>query len=97
MTNSLVIVIVFLITAFTAVGDYNLKKASLTPTFNLSAFIIGLVIYSLLAFIWTFTYKYIKFSLAGSIYGAATALTFAFIGVFILKEPIGPVEITGTF
>lgn len=95
MLDKVVIPIVFLITAFTALGDYHLKKSTYGPKFDLVAFIIGLVIYSSLAFVWAYTYKHVKFSLTGAIYGASTGLFFALIGIFVFKEQLGLQEYLG--
>ena len=86
---------IFLLTSFTAIGDSFLKKAGQFKTTDYVFLLIGIFVYILSGIVWFYVYKQTKFSVAGSIYGVATALIFALVGIFYFKESIKPSEILG--
>jgi small multidrug resistance pump len=87
--QNLAILITILLAGLGVVSDYFLKRASEAEKPMLTvAFLIGLVIYSSLAFGWVYVFRHIKLAEMGVVYSASTMLLLAGMGVFIFKEPI---------
>lgn len=87
-----------LITFFTAIGDYFLKKSSQqSGNFLNNYFVIGTVIYTMTAFLWVYVYRYMKFSTSVTIYSIFSILIFTAISFFVFKESLSIIEIFGIF
>ncbi|MFZ2201896.1 MAG: hypothetical protein WAV56_00715, partial [Microgenomates group bacterium] len=93
--NLIAVVSIYLLTIVTAFGDSFLKKAGQLKYTNYTFLTIGLVVYAITGVVWFFVYKQTKFSVVGSIYGVATAVIFALVGIFYFKESLRPQEIIG--
>ena len=72
-----------------------LKRSGELKNTNLSQLAIGLAVYLTTGIIWFFIYKQTKFSSVGSVYGVATALIFAIVGIFYFKETVHLTEALG--
>lgn len=86
---------IYLLTIVTAFGDTFLKRAGQLKNTNYTYLAIGLIVYALTGAVWFFIYKNTKFSVVGSVYGVATAVIFALVGIFYFKETLRPQEILG--
>lgn len=93
--NYLYVLLIFLLTIFTAFGDSLIKKAGQPKDTNIIYLLTGLAVYCATGIIWFFIYKKTEFSTVGSIYGVATVLVFALVGVFYFKETVTLVEFVG--
>ncbi len=87
---------ILFITILTAIGDAFLKKSSESAhPFTEKTFLVGLLIYSCTAFLWTFVYKYMKLSTSAAIYSVFSIIILTSIGLFIFKEQLNHMEIIG--
>ena len=84
-----------ILSGFGVLGDYFLKRAGQTNTLGIKSFLVGVLIYILLAFGWTYTLKHIKLSTLGVIYAVTTSILLVGVGVIFFKEHLAVREIIG--
>ena len=81
------LVIVSLLVAVTAVGDFYIKTAThLAAPFSSWQFGIGFLTYALGAFGWFYAMKYMSLAEIGVIYSCLTIIILSLLGVFVFKE-----------
>jgi small multidrug resistance pump len=90
------ILMILLLTAVSAVGDYFLKLAGVGPKFiEMKWFAIGAAIYMSTIFGWFYVMKYVKLSSIGVIYSIASVLLFVALGIIFFHEKLNVYEIIG--
>lgn len=96
MSQFLTYLFILSVTIFTVLGDTSLKKAGQPPSgFSWKHLLFGLGIYLITGIVWFFIYRYMKFSVASSIYGVFTALVCVIVGSLVFNEQIRITEIIG--
>ncbi len=96
MKQLFVVVSIAVLTLFTIFGDYYLKLAShKSNTFLTREFGIGLAVYIVTAFIWTYIYRNSHFGIAGVVYSILSLLLFVFTGIIFFQETVDLTEILG--
>ena len=84
-----------LLSLFTSLGDYFIKKASQQKFSWLFLLILGSIIYASTALGWFFILKKMKLSSMAVVYSTSLVLFSVLIGVFCFKEKLNYFEISG--
>ena len=85
-----------LVLIVTGAGDYFLKKSAVSSHYYSSPyFIVGIIIYILLAFLWAIMYRTMDMSIMNIYYGLGIAFVFIVIGIFAFGEVLTPTRIIG--
>ena len=88
------LVIVILISAFTALGDICMKFAGNSEKFiNTKWFVLGMSLYLITGVGWFLAMRVVKMSSIGVIYGVTTVILLAIIGVLFFDEKLNSIEI----
>lgn len=85
-----------LLSGIGVLGDYFLKLASKESSmFANRWFVIGASLFALTAFGWVWAMRTMKLAEIGAVYGVATVLLLALIGLTFFKERLSTQEIIG--
>jgi small multidrug resistance pump len=89
-------VVVALLAAFVAVGDYFIKLASLeTDPISNHWFWVGFAIYGASTFGWVYAMPHLKLATLGILFSLVTVLLLAGIGVGVFGETLNRYELVG--
>ena len=87
-------IVVILISAVTALGDFFMKLAGNSNEYmNIKWFTYGILLYLITGFGWFIAMKTIKISSIGAIYGITTVILLALMGVLFFNEKLNTIEV----
>lgn len=86
----------FLLSVVTVVGDLFIKEASLHNGFSgWRWLILGAAVYGTTAFGWFFVMRHVHLSIVGVIYSITCVVLLFALGVVVFKEGVNTVEVVG--
>lgn len=92
----LAVLVTIAFSAVGVVGDYFLKRASLSPhSLKTIWFYVGFAIYASTALGWVFVMKHLKLATIGVVYSISMILLLTGVGLVFFREPLTYYEIAG--